>query len=127
MRAQMARRGGIEVFEGRPKRLARVNELLREVIAEELERLADSDEDLGLVTVTAVEVTADLQHADVYFASLTDAQMEALSRQRRRLQAKLAGEVRLRHTPTLRFARDPAMEAARRVEAAIARIRRRQA
>jgi ribosome-binding factor A len=44
-------------------RTARVNEVVREVLAEELERL--SDPRLGLVTVTSVDVSPDLRHATV--------------------------------------------------------------
>jgi len=47
-------------------RTARVNEVVREVLADELERL--SDPRLGLVTLTDVEVSADLRHADVYYS-----------------------------------------------------------
>ncbi len=48
-------------------RTARVNEVVREVLADELERL--SDPRLGLVTLTDVEVSADLRHADVYYSA----------------------------------------------------------
>ena len=44
-------------------RTARVNEVLREVIADAIERMADSDERLRLVTVTAVETVAVLSRA----------------------------------------------------------------
>ncbi len=47
-------------------RTARVNEVVREVLADELERL--SDPRLGLVTLTDVDVSADLRHADVYYS-----------------------------------------------------------
>ena len=39
-------------------RSLRVNQVLRQVVADELERLADADERLRLVTVTSVETTA---------------------------------------------------------------------
>ena len=42
-------------------RVYRVNQVLREVLAEELEKLADADERLGLATVTGV--TAAVQQA----------------------------------------------------------------
>jgi ribosome-binding factor A len=44
-------------------RTARVNEVLREVVAETLERMADTDDRLRLLTVTAVDVTPDLSRA----------------------------------------------------------------
>ncbi len=53
-------------------RSLRVNQVLRQVLAEELERLADADERLRLVTVTAVDTAPDLRHATVYLSSLSD-------------------------------------------------------
>jgi ribosome-binding factor A len=61
--------------------MARVNEVVREVIADELERL--SDPRLGLVTVTGVDVSADLRHATVYYSAL-DSGREQPKRSRRR-------------------------------------------
>ena len=49
-------------------RMARVNEVVREAVADEIERL--SDPRLGLVTVTGVEVSPDLRHATVYYSAL---------------------------------------------------------
>ena len=51
-------------------RSARVNEILREVLADALERLADTDDRLGLLTVTGVDCDPDLRHALVLFSSL---------------------------------------------------------
>ena len=49
-------------------RTARVNEVVREVLADELERL--SDPRLELVTITGVDVSRDLAHATVYYSTL---------------------------------------------------------
>ena len=49
-------------------RTARVNEVVREALGDELERL--SDPRLGLVTVTGVDVNADLRQATVYYSAL---------------------------------------------------------
>ncbi|MDP9387796.1 MAG: ribosome-binding factor A [Actinomycetota bacterium] len=97
-------------------RMARVNELVREVVAEELERLADDDERLALLTVTAVEVDADLRHGRVLLSSLPGDAEEALVEHRVRLQAALSRQVRLKRTPQLSFAADPAVESGKRVE-----------
>ncbi len=51
-------------------RALRVNQVLRQVVAEELERLADADERLRMVTVTAVDTAPDLRTAVVYLATL---------------------------------------------------------
>ena len=42
------------------------------MVAEELERLADADERLRLLTVTSVDITPDLRSATVYLSSLAD-------------------------------------------------------
>jgi ribosome-binding factor A len=93
-----------------------VNEILREVLADALERMEDLDERLGLLTVTAVECDPDLRHAVVFLSSLDKQEAEALAESRVRLQAAIAAEVRLKRTPQLRFAADPAVEAGQRVE-----------
>ncbi|MEO7836584.1 MAG: ribosome-binding factor A [Acidimicrobiales bacterium] len=98
-------------------RTARVNVLVREVLATELERLSDRDERLLLATITHVEVDPDLQHAKVLLSSLPEATEEALMEHRVRLQSAIGRQVRLKRTPVLGFAVDPAIENGRRVEA----------
>lgn len=105
-------------------RTARLNALLQEILAEELERLADADERLRLLTLTAVLCDPDLRHARVLFASLPDGAAEALGEHRRALQARIAAQARLRRTPALEFLVDPALEAASRVEEALRRAAR---
>ncbi len=97
-------------------RMARVNELVREVLAEQLELLQDSDDRLGLLTVTHVQVEPDLRRAKVLLSSLSEHAEEALGEHRARLQAALGRQVRLRRTPQLSFAADPAVESGRRIE-----------
>ena len=97
-------------------RSARVNELLREVLADALERMADTDDGLSLLTITAVESEPDLRHARVLFASLTDAALAALGRARPRLQAAVGAEAHFKRTPQLSFAVDPAVSSGERVE-----------
>lgn len=97
-------------------RTARVNEILREVLADALERMEDLDERLGLLTITSVDCEPDLRHAVVYFSSLNEGSATALSESRVRLQGAISSQVRIKRTPLLRFARDPAVEAGQRVE-----------
>src|SRR6516165_7681679 len=85
-------------------RSARVNEVLREVLADALERLEDTDERLGLLTITAVECEPDLRNALVLFSSMSEAEEEALATARVRLQAAISSQVRMKRTPQLRFA-----------------------
>lgn len=97
-------------------RTARINELLREVIAEELERLLDEDPRLGMLTVTAVHADPDLRHATVWLSSLSEEAAEALAERRIALQAVIGRQVRLKRTPQLAFEADPAVASGQRVD-----------
>jgi ribosome-binding factor A len=114
-------------------RTARLNHLVQEIVAEEIERL--EDDRLGLLTVVAVEVEPDLRHATVWYTSLSDTPTDpgagageggdepdeelvaALEEHRPRLQAAIARQARLKRTPELTFVPDPVTRQARRVEA----------
>jgi len=110
------RRAGSPTGAPRYPRAARVNEVLREVIADELERIAADDERLELVTVTGVDVDPDLRRAKVWLSSLSEAAAGALEADRARLQGAIANQVRLKRTPHLEFAADPAVATGRRIE-----------
>jgi ribosome-binding factor A len=93
------------------------------VVAEELERLADADERLRLVTVTAVDTAPDLRHATIYLSSLSEDAEEALAERRPQLQRALSRQVRMKRTPLFEFAVDPAVVAGGRVDEVLRRIR----
>lgn len=97
-------------------RVARVNEVIREVVAEELGRQAQADERLTLLTVTAVEVEADLRRAKVLFAALEEEAARAVSDHRVELQDAISRQVRMKRTPQLSFEVDPAVVQGQRVE-----------
>jgi ribosome-binding factor A len=104
-------------------RRARVNEIVREVLADEIERL--SDPRLGLVTVTGVDVSPDLRHATVYYSALTAEHADdALRAAGPHLRAALGRQVRLKYLPELRFREDPAIAAGERVEEIIRNLHR---
>jgi ribosome-binding factor A len=99
--------------------LRRVNERIREVIADEVERLKDPG--LGFVTITGVDTAPDLHSARVYYSVLGDeAQQEeteaALARASSRLRSVVGRRVRLKYVPELRFETDSAIEHGRRIE-----------
>ncbi|MGH9281531.1 MAG: 30S ribosome-binding factor RbfA [Acidimicrobiales bacterium] len=108
-------------------RTARVNELVREVVAEEIERLSDGDERLAMVTVTGVEVDPDLRHAKVLLSSLSPDADTALEAHRVRIQAAINRQARLKRTPQLSFSTDPAVESGRRVEEILRDLRKAEA
>lgn len=102
-------------------RTARVNEVLREVVADALERVSD-DERLALLTVTAIDVDPDLRHARVFYAARHDGAAEALDEQRVRLQAAIGKQVRLKRTPQLSFVADPAVSSGAQVESILRQL-----
>jgi ribosome-binding factor A len=106
-------------------RTFRVNEVVREALADELERL--SDPRLEMVTITGVDVSPDLRNAMVWYAALgthDPATGDALRAAAPHLRASLGRQVRLKYLPELRFQEDPAIEAGQRVEAIIREIHR---
>jgi len=100
-------------------RTARVNEVVLETLADEVERL--SDPRLGFVTLTGVEVSPDLRYATVFYSVLgTEEQHEqtavALRHAGAHLRGVLGRQVRLKYLPELSFREDPAIVQGQRVE-----------
>jgi ribosome-binding factor A len=98
-------------------RTLRVNEVVREVLADRLERMEDPR--LELVTITGVDVSPDLRHATVFYSALGDHDpeiAEALDAAAKPLRAALGREVRLKYLPALHFREDPAIETGQRIE-----------
>lgn len=93
-------------------RMRKVNELLREVIAEAVTELKDPG--LGFLTITGVDASPDLRIAFVYYSVLgTDEEIrqtgEALERATPRIQAIVGSQIRMKYTPRLTFRLDPAI------------------
>lgn len=100
-------------------RTARLNELLREILADELERL--DDDRLQLLTITAVDIEGDLARAEVFYDSMSGEEgdeevLEALGEIRWKLQRAIGREARMKRTPELSFAPDPAVRAGARID-----------
>jgi ribosome-binding factor A len=111
-------------------RTARLNQLLQEIVAEEIERL--DDERLGFFTVVGVEVDQDLRRAVVWYTALgshdpdggdgddtaaAEAELAAaLDEHRARLQRAIGQQARIKRTPELSFRPDAVIRQAERVE-----------
>jgi ribosome-binding factor A len=100
-------------------RMRRVNEAVREVLSA---RIAEglNDPRIGFVTVTSVETSPDLRHARVYVSVLgSEAEREAtlagLESAHGLLQQSIAGELRMKRTPTLQFVFDASIERGMRI------------
>ncbi|MSO78180.1 MAG: 30S ribosome-binding factor RbfA [Acidimicrobiia bacterium] len=106
-------------------RTLRINEVVREALADDLERL--SDPRLEMVTITGVNVSPDLRHATVFYASPDrhdDDVATALRSAGPRMRATLGRQVRLKYLPELHFREDPAIETGQRVEEIIRDLHR---
>ena len=108
-------------------RVRKVDRLLREALSRILAREMDEAE-AGLVTVTRVQTTADLQSARVfvslYGAPDPEAALERLRKRTGWLRHCLATQVELKYNPMLFFELDPAPEFSDRLEKLIEKIRR---
>ena len=95
------------------ERMRRVNESVRQVLADALPELKDPR--IGLVTITGVDTAPDLRHATVYVSVLGStrrrrASLSGLQAAHGPLQARLARELRMKRTPQLTFEYDPSVE-----------------
>jgi len=74
----------------------------------------------GLITITRVEITADLQTAHVYvsFIGAIDPEKALALLQERKgyLRKTIASEVKLKYNPTLVFSQDPTPEYESRID-----------
>jgi ribosome-binding factor A len=95
------------------ERMRRVNESVRQVLAESLPDLKDPR--IGLVTVTGVDTTPDLRQATVFISVLGSsrkrrATLLGLEAAHGVLQSRLARELRMKRTPQLTFEYDHTVE-----------------
>lgn len=100
------------------ERMRRVNESLRKVLADGVERLGDPS--VGFVTITGVRATTDFSQAIVYVSVLGSEKrrtrsLRALERAHGVLQQRVARELRLRRTPQLIFQYDETLDRALRM------------
>ena len=97
----------------RTPRMRKVNELIREVVAEEVSALKDPR--IGFVTITGVDTAPDLRHAIVYYSVLgSDDELEstaaALDAAAPHIQRAVGSQTRLKYTPRLQFSVDPSID-----------------
>jgi ribosome-binding factor A len=95
------------------ERMRRVNESVRQVLAEALPELKDPR--IGLVTVTGVVTSPDLRIATVYVSVLGNARkrrmtLAGLEAAHGLLQGQLARQLRMKRTPQLTFEYDLSVE-----------------
>jgi len=109
----------------RSPRMRKVNELIREVVAEAVVDLKDPR--IGFLTITGAETSPDLRHAVIYYSVLgTDEEKsdtaDALRGASARIQGVIGSETRLRYTPKLEFRVDPSIDEGIRISRIIAEM-----
>ncbi|GAB4129144.1 MAG: 30S ribosome-binding factor RbfA [Rhodothalassiaceae bacterium] len=122
-----SRRGG-----GQNVRLLRVGETIRHVLSDILarEQVPSPGFDVHRVTISAVEVSPDLRHADVFivpmFDEAKDATLAALGRAAPVMRRLLARRITLKYLPELHFRFDMSFGEGDRIEALLRseRVRR---
>lgn len=106
-----------------PIRQQRVSELLKRQLGEIVRREFPVD-DVGLLTVNAVEVAGDLQSARVFVGVVGNPTqkkraLELLDQNRKHIQGLLGRAIVLRYTPLLTFILDESIERGNRILAII--------
>ena len=111
------------------RRPERVNSLILESIAEIILREV-KDPRVHDVTLTAVSVGPDLKLARVFFSTFRPEDrkpaLEGLSSAAGYIKRQVAGRLRLRHTPELRFLFDETLEKANRLESLLHQIEQKE-
>ena len=110
------------VDHGRARKLA---ERIKVIVAEALER-GVIKEPLGLVTITDVRVTGDLQHASIFYTVYGSDEERAeaariLEANTKRMRGEVGHNLSIRLTPTIEFIADALPESARTIDDLLAR------
>jgi ribosome-binding factor A len=105
--------------------MRKVNELVREVVADAVPALKDPR--IGFVTVTGAETSPDLRYAIVYYSAMGSEQEKAdtaagLVSAIPHLQRELGRAVRMRNTPKLEFRVDPAIDEGLKINELVKRL-----
>jgi ribosome-binding factor A len=108
--------------------------LLREIAADFVEQI--DDDRLGFLTVTGVEVDADLNKAEVFISALDagpdgdpdrdEEILTVLEEYRKALRVEIGQSARLRKTPEVVFTFDPAVRAGARIEDILSELKEEQ-
>lgn len=106
-------------------RMRKVNELVREVVADSVRGLKDPR--IGFVTITGAQTSPDLRHAIVFYSAMGSDEEKAataagLDRAKSRIQSALGSETRLRYTPKLEFRVDSAIDEGIRISQILAEM-----
>lgn len=111
-------------FSRRQKRVSSlIKETLGRIFVEEIQ-----DSSSGIITITSLEMTADLKTAHVYLSVFGEVNKEELlahlEKRKGHLRKAIASEVKLKYNPDLIFSLDPTTEYESRIDWLIERLRK---
>jgi ribosome-binding factor A len=109
------------------RRQKRVGSLIKETLGRIfVEDIQNSSS--GLITITRVEMSADLLTAHVYLSIFDEVKKEdllaLLKKRKGHLRKAIASEVKLKYNPDLIFSLDPTLEYESRIDRLIERLRK---
>jgi ribosome-binding factor A len=101
-------------------RTDRVANSIKEELAWMIEKGEIKDPRIGFVTITEVDVTADLRHARAYFSHMggkreREQALAGLNSAAGFVRTELGHRLRLKHVPELEFKYDPTVETGARI------------
>lgn len=106
----------------------RLGDQVRKVISEIIQRKLRNPQ-LGMVTITDVELTKDLRQAKVFYSVYGDetvrqSSAKALRQSTGFIQSELSRSIRIRKVPVLEFIFDESVERGLRIQELLAKIER---
>ncbi len=109
------------------KRSQRLSELLKEEVADiVLHKIKDPR--LGLITLTAVEITDDLRHAKVFFTVLKEEDktltLQILNEAKGFVRGEIAKRLRIKIIPTFEFVYDESIDRGFRIDKLLREIKK---
>ncbi len=109
------------------ERLAKVTENVKETVSLLIERKI-KDPRIEFVTITGVDISADLRHCKVFFSTLGgkkehDRALEGLESASGYIRGELGKRLRMKYTPKVRFYFDESVEQGERIDKIINRLK----
>lgn len=101
------------------RRILRINELVHEEVSDIIQKKL-KDPDVGFVTVSDVDVSVDLRHANIYVTVYGNEKakvksIDGLNRARGFIRKEIGKRIRLRFTPEIFFKFDDTLERSSRI------------
>ena len=109
-------------------RLARVRENVKETVSMMLEREI-KDPRIGFVTITDVDISADLRHCKIFFSSLGgekqhEKALAGLQSAKGFIRSELGKRLRMKYTPEIEFHFDTSVEQGVRIAEILNKIKK---